>query len=92
VAIAAELPDRLKIERMLPAKLPKSWRDAIAPEVLKDIGTTWATRGSTVALCVPSAIIPEEENILINPTHPDFKKLKIGIPRNFSFDPRMRKK
>jgi len=43
----------------------------------------------TVALRVPSVIIPEEYNYIINPAHPDFKKLRISRPEPFSFDPRM---
>ena len=88
----SELPDKVKVERISPNKLPKTWRASIGPDVLKDIGTTWSQRGQTVALFVPSAIVPEEENVLLDPTHPDFAKIKLGLPRPFAFDPRMRKR
>jgi len=39
---------------------------------------------------VPSTIIREEFNYLINPRHPDFKKLSIGSAQKFAFDPRMK--
>ena len=39
---------------------------------------------------VPSTIIREEFNYLINPLHPDFKKLSIGNAQKFAFDPRMK--
>jgi RES domain-containing protein len=38
---------------------------------------------------VPSAIIPEETNVLINPKHKDFKKVKIKAARQFEFDARL---
>jgi RES domain-containing protein len=92
MAIPAEVPEKMRVERLTPQQLPKTWRAAMGPDVLRDIGTTWAQRGATALLYVPSAIIPEEENVLINPTHPDFSKIRLGLPRAFAFDPRMRKR
>jgi RES domain-containing protein len=40
-------------------------------------------------LAVPSAIVPRETNYLLNPAHPDFRRLRIGRPEPFSLDPRM---
>ncbi|MBD0321414.1 MAG: RES family NAD+ phosphorylase, partial [Gemmatimonadetes bacterium] len=40
-------------------------------------------------LCVPSAIVPEESNYLINPLHPDSSKIKIKEVRPFQFDERL---
>ncbi|MBI2497892.1 MAG: RES domain-containing protein, partial [Opitutae bacterium] len=41
------------------------------------------------ALRVPSVVVPGEFNYLLNPAHPDFKRVKIGKPEPFSFDPRL---
>jgi RES domain-containing protein len=38
---------------------------------------------------VPSAVIPNEPNYLLNPTHPEFQRIKIGSPQPFAFDPRL---
>jgi RES domain-containing protein len=38
---------------------------------------------------VPSAVAPEEFNLLINPAHADFQKLRFADPSAFWFDPRM---
>lgn len=46
---------------------------------------------SSAVLAVPSVIIPQETNYLLNPQHPDFKKIKIGKPEDFGFDPRLLK-
>jgi RES domain-containing protein len=89
VAIAAEVPERLAVETVKAASLPKNWRRYPALESLKDIGTTWAAEGSTAILAVPSAIIPEEQNYLLNPAHRDFKQVRLRRSIPFHFDPRM---
>lgn len=43
-------------------------------------------------LAVPSAVIPQELNYLLNPLHADFKRLRIGKPEAFRFDPRLRRR
>ena len=52
-------------------------------------GSAWLRRGSTAVLVVPSAIVPPECNVLLNPLHPDFDKIRIGRAHPFAFDPRM---
>ena len=89
VAIAAEVPERLAVETVKVASLPKNWRRYPALESLKDIGTNWAARGSTAILAVPSAIIPEEQNYLLNPAHRGFKQVRLRRSIPFHFDPRM---
>ena len=44
----------------------------------------------SVVLAVPSAIIEHERNYLLNPNHPDFKRVWRGRPQPFVFDPRLR--
>ena len=89
VAIAAEIPESLALETVNPANLPKNWRRYPASESLKDIGTTWAAKRSSSVLAVPSAIIPEERNYLLNPAHRDFKQVRLRRSIPFHFDPRM---
>jgi RES domain-containing protein len=55
-------------------------------------GERWLTQGRTAALSVPSAVIPQERNFIINPSHDDFGMIQVGRPENFSFDPRMWKR
>jgi RES domain-containing protein len=43
----------------------------------------------SAVLEVPSVIVQFEPNYLINPGHPDFKRIKIGKPVPFAFDPRL---
>ena len=81
--------DLLPNETVKAASLPRNWRRYPALESLEDIGTTWAAKGSTAILTVPSAIIPEEQNYLLNPAHRDFKQVRLRRSIPFHFDPRM---
>lgn len=49
----------------------------------------WIATGNIAILSVPSAVIPEEQNYLLNPAHLDFKRIEIGAAKPFRFDPRM---
>lgn len=89
VAIAAELPDALAPERLDAAGLPRNWRRYPAPDALGQIGTDWARRLSSVALSVPSVLVPRERNVLLNPAHADFRAIRVGKPEPFSFDSRL---
>ena len=69
--------------------LPKNWQTYPPPQELRNIGDQWAAQGTSCALQVPSVIVPAESNFLLNPRHADFRKLKIGKPVRFRFDPRL---
>ncbi len=89
VAIEAELPDAASYGTLDPKMLPADWRKLPAPDALKDLGSEWARAGRSVALVVPSAIVPQEPNVLVNPAHAEARDLKILSTEPFSFDPRM---
>lgn len=89
VALCAAVPDDVRIQQIGIRDLPRNWRDPPAREVLRDLGTAWVSRGATAVLAVPSAVIPEERNYLLNPAHPDFRRIRIGGAEPFRFDPRM---
>ena len=89
VSVRAEIPGGLERATVEGGDLPRNWRTCPAPETLQDLGTEWIRRGETLVLSVPSAIVPEERNYLLNPGHPEFSDIRIGRPRPFYFDPRM---
>ncbi len=70
--------------------LPHDWDNLPPPDSTQTIGTGWALKKESVLYKVPSTIIREEFNYLINPLHPDFKKLSIGSAQKFAFDPRIK--
>jgi RES domain-containing protein len=69
--------------------LPKDWQQEPPPPSLQQLGDKWIKSNVSVILAVPSVVIPEELNYLINPKHPDFSKLKIEPCTDFFFDPRI---
>jgi RES domain-containing protein len=69
--------------------LPKKWdHDPILPHSM-EIGDTWVKKDSSPVLKVPSVIVPWEYNYILNPSHPDFKKIEIGTIRSFALDRRL---
>jgi RES domain-containing protein len=92
VAISAQIPPAVKILELDMGALPRDWREHPAPPSLRELGSGWVRDSQSAVLAVPSAIIPSERNYLLNPAHPDFRKLVILPPAAFSFDPRMWKR
>lgn len=88
VSIEAEFPDDLATERLDLKWLPRNWHK-LRDESLKKFGDRWIEKAETVALHVPSAAVRGEWNVLLNPAHPDFRRLKIQHPKPFEFDLRM---
>lgn len=72
-----------------PAKLPQGWKLIPAPPVVAAFGDAWINSRRSAVMRVPSAIVNQEWNYLLNPGHPDFLKLKIGKPQLFKLDPRL---
>ena len=70
-------------------RLPRNWRDLPAPSELQVIGGAWLRSRTSAVLEVPSAVINAESNYLLNPEHPDFQSIEIGIPQPFKLNPRL---
>jgi RES domain-containing protein len=88
--VRIDVPDDVWTARVrVPTPLPVGW-DAI-PEatVSRSLGSTWLARSTSALFVVPSVIIEEENNILINPAHIDTKRLKPTKVRRFLYDPRV---
>ena len=88
VLIPADVPDE-RIISLGPTDLPENWRAVPAPSSTRELGTRWALEKGSLALRVPSVVIPEEHNVLLNPAHPDAGLVKSGSPLPFVFDPRL---
>jgi RES domain-containing protein len=85
---AVDFDDSL-VKLLDPAILPPDWKQSPPPTSLGTISDNWISRGSSVVLRVPSAVIENENNYLINPAHTDFKKLVIGSMEAFKLDSRL---
>ena len=88
VLIGVEIAEPF-IQELERSKLPRSWSADPSPLNLRAIGDEWALARTSVALRVPSTLVPAEGNLLLNPLHPDFNKLRIGNPISFRFDLRL---
>ena len=86
-----EIPDDLKIKKINKEKLPANWQEYINYTSCQFLGDAWLKENKTAVLQVPSAIITEECNYLLNPQHPDFGRIKAYAAEKFMFDERLMK-
>lgn len=87
VLIPVECPP--EFIKPLAERLPKDWTGENARPKLRQIGDRWIASSTSVALTVPSVVLPRSNNILLDPMHPDFGQLRLGRPTRFDFDPRL---
>lgn len=91
VLVELTLPDEPSLyETAAAPDLPPGW-DATPPRAASiDVGMAFLRAGSALGLRVPSAIVPEARNIVLNPAHPRFADASLAISRPFAFDGRLR--
>lgn len=87
VAYRLDIPDSL-IEQL--PDVPDEWLDDPFRRQTRRYGDTWVSEGRSAALTVPSAVIPIESNVLLNPQHPQFAEVRVMEQFPFSFDRRLR--
>lgn len=68
--------------------LPAGWNAEPPSPISQQIGDAWVKTSRSAILALPS-VLTGETNYLLNPAHPDFKKISIGKPEPFTFDPRL---
>ena len=89
VQIEIDVPDTLKIRALRVKHLPSDWRSYPAPATLQRLGDDWLGGQTTAVLRVPSAVIPEAFNFILNPQHPEAKKIRVVGTKRFAYDPRL---
>jgi len=70
-------------------ELPKNWRTMSAYPMLQNIGSTWYQEKQSLILKIPSVIIPQEYNYIINTMHTDFSKVKLINVEDYFWDGRL---
>jgi len=83
--------DSSQVSELTLSSLPADWNCSPPSESTREIGTRWAINMQSLVLKVPSAVIAEEHNYLINPMHPNATQLKIGTAKPFIFDSRIKR-
>lgn len=89
VALTIHVPDDAATDRVVATDLPAGWEQLAEPPACRDAGDAWLEAGRTLALRVPSAPVPEEENVLLNVRHPAMARVRVVAERAFFFDPRL---
>ena len=90
--LTLDVPDTVSRTELVAADLPADWRRTGLPQPTALLGHAWLEGGSTLALRVPSVIVPQEHNLLLNPAHPEFAQVRLAAePELFFFDERLKK-
>lgn len=84
--LSIKVPDT-GVKTLSGKRLKKNWQSDI--DYCRFIGDSWLGSGESLLLKLPSAIIPEEYNVLVNPAHPDFKSVSVVSAYLFEFDARL---
>ena len=82
------IPDD-QISEINEADLPENWRKVPSPRILKEMAYQWIKAQESLVLKVPSIIVPQEYNYIINPFHQDFQKVILDEVTPFAFDNRV---
>lgn len=85
-----EIPDK-SFATVETEQLPKNWRKIECYPALQNIGNLWYDEKKKLCLRVPSSVMPENFNIIVNTTHPDFKKVKLIDVLPYEPDERLEK-
>ncbi len=89
VVVSAEIDDDL-VEVLMSTDLPPNWQDRPAPRSTQALGDAWVASGRTAVLRVPRVVVPEQPDVLLNPAHLDFGRIRIGAPTALVLDPGLR--
>lgn len=84
-----EVPEN-SIQEIKIEDLPGNWREWPHPVATREFGSAMLSRVKHLLIRIPSVIIPEEFNYLINPLHPDIKKVKIVSVTDHIYDLRLK--
>ncbi len=86
--VEARVPDDAVLD-LGPAGLPEGWNDPADPGAAARVGDAWLDSGASLALRVPSAVLPLEFNLVLNAGHPRIGDIEVREARAFRFDPRL---
>lgn len=92
VVMVIEIPDNLLFHSVDSQILPNDWTLQSSYNITRKYGDEWIAESAHCVMKVPSAIIPEENNFLINLLHKDFTEIKLLRVEPFMFDERLKNK
>lgn len=83
------IPDSLSVRELKREDLPKNWHQFPPLRETQLLGDSFIKESKFAVFKVPSAIVKNEFNLLLNPHHPDFKEIKILEIEKFDLDNRL---
>jgi RES domain-containing protein len=86
--VNVEMPSEI-IETVDPTTLRPGWDSGAPGPESQQIGDSWASKLESAVLSVPTVLVPGEVNYLLNPDHPDFRRIAISKPKRICFDRRL---
>lgn len=86
--IEVEISEK-KIKPISESRLPFNWRSNNLISETQDFGSDWLQKSKELAIRIPSAVLPSESNILINPNHIEVSKIKIIKTSELNLDTRL---
>jgi len=90
ILVRIDVPDDTWARRQhLARPLPVGWNVVPEGRTSRALGSAWLASGTSALLCVPSVIVEEEDNVLVNSAHPDSAKLRVTRMRRFIYDARI---
>ena len=87
--LTLQVPDDVSIRKVNPSKLPENWNQNPSGTLTRAFGDRFIGNHKFLLLKVPSVMVPDEYNYLINPNHPSMKSIKIKKIEPFHFDKRL---
>ncbi len=88
-SVRIDIPPDVQMRDLPSEELPDNWRDYPAHASLQMIGREWIESRSRAVLSVPSAVVPEEKNYLLNPAHQDFSRVSVLTVSRIELDLRL---
>ena len=89
VMVTITIPDDISIQKLKTSDLPKDWNTFPHPSTTQTIGDKFIAENKFCVLQIPSSVTQGDYNLLINPNHKDFKRIKIKGVEKFGFDRRI---
>lgn len=87
--ISIFIPDDISLQKLNVTDLPADWNTFPHPTTTQAIGDKFIFDNKDCVLQIPSAVTQGDYNLLINPNHPDFKRINIIVTEKFPFDKRI---
>lgn len=86
--VRIDVPDKVWAARVVLDPLPGGWDAVPSGMTSRATGDAWVASRNSALLLVPSVIVPDEYNVLINPQHPDVKSITATAVKRWICDPR----